>query len=144
MRNTGNKNLIVLLLCIIVTVCLPATAQQIDATAGANNSPVLKNAVMCEGVRDGLPINQTIIFEVSKTSAYCWSEFDPVSVDGIIYHEWYRKGELITRKKLAVHTPRWACYSSLPLRQADIGPWQLNIVDENGKILKTLRFSITE
>ena len=107
-------------------------------------SPKIKKAVMCENVTDGLPVNQTIVFDVSKNSAYCWSEFDPVPAEGIVFHEWYRKGELITRKKLAVHPPRWATYTRLPLRQADIGPWQLNITDENGSVLATLRFSVTE
>jgi len=106
--------------------------------------PVVNNAVMCEGVQDGRPVNQSIVFAVSNTSVYCWSDFDPVTEDGFIYHEWYRKGVLITRKKLAVHAPRWATFSSLPLRQADIGPWHLNITDETGNVLKTLRFSITE
>jgi hypothetical protein len=106
--------------------------------------PVLKKAVMCEGVQDGFPSHETIVFDVSKNSAYCWSEFDPVHADAVVYHEWYRKGELITRKKLAVHPPRWATYTRLPLRGTDIGPWQLNVTDDHGTVLKTLRFSITE
>jgi len=118
-------------------------AEAIDSSA-AVAPPTVKKAVMCEGVKDGLPVNQTIIFDGSKNSAFCWSEFDPVLAEGIVYHKWYRRGELITRKKLAVHPPRWAAYTRLPLRQADIGPWQLDITDENGSILKTLRFSITE
>lgn len=130
-------------LLISLMFVLSVRAQQADSVAEAT-TPVIKNALMCEGVQNGLPVNQTIIFDVSKTSAYCWSEFDPVPVDSVIYHEWYRKGVLITRKKLAVHSPRWATYSRLPLRQADIGPWQLNITDEEGNVLKTLRFSITE
>jgi hypothetical protein len=107
-------------------------------------SLAVKKAVMCENVQDGLPMNQTIIFYVSTTAAFCWSELNPVPADGVVYHEWYRKVVLITRKKLAVHSPRWATYSRLPLRPADIGPWHLNITDENGNLLKTLRFSITE
>ncbi len=113
-------------------------------TPGEAASPTLKKAVMCEGVKDGLPVDQTIVFDVSKGSAYCWSEFDPVAVDGVIYHQWYRNGELMTPFKLAVHPPRWAVYSTLRLRQADVGPWRLDITNENGDILKTLRFSITE
>jgi hypothetical protein len=126
-----------------LVVGMSAVAEPLSDNAGTV-SPVVKEAVMCEGVQDGLPVNQTIIFNLSKTSAYCWSEFDPVPADGVVYHEWYRKGLFITRKKLAVHTPRWATYSRLPLRQADIGPWHLNITDQNGNVLQTLRFSITE
>jgi hypothetical protein len=118
-------------------------AETVDSPPG-DESPIVKKAVMCEGVQDGFPVNQTIIFDGSKNSAYCWSEFDPVSDEGVVFHKWYRRGELITSKKLSVHPPRWAAYTRLPLRQADIGPWHLNITDANGNVLRTLRFSITE
>lgn len=128
-------------------ICLmlgsPLSAEQNESVADGA-SPVVKNAVMCENVQDGLPVNQTIIFSVSNAWAYCWSELDPVPADGIIYHKWYRKGALITSPPLEVRPPRWATYSRLPLRQADIGPWHLNITDESGNVLKTLRFSVTE
>jgi hypothetical protein len=142
-NKTIHTNRWMLLLGILIILGWPLMTASAESDAKAS-FPVIKSALMCEGVRDGLPVNQTIIFNVSSSSAYCWSEFDPVPVDGVVYHEWYRRGVLITRKKLAVHTPRWATYSRLPLRQADIGPWHLNITDENGSILKTLRFSITE
>lgn len=132
-----------LTLCLWLVMGVAAASEPAGENTGAG-SPAVEEAVMCEGVQDGLPVNQTIIFNVSKTSAYCWSEFDPVPADGVVYHEWYRKGVLITRKKLAVHTPRWATYSRLPLRQEDVGPWHIDITDANGNILKTLRFSITE
>ena len=89
-------------------------------------------------------MDQTIVFDVSKGVAYCWSDFDPVTEDGLIYHKWYRNGELISSFKLAVHPPRWAVRSNLRLRQADVGPWRLDITNESGDILKTHRFSITE
>lgn len=128
-----------------ICILLGASAMaETNETVVETAAPIVKNALMCENVHDGLPVNQTIIFNMSKTSAYCWSEFDPVPADGVVYHEWYRKGVLITRKKLAVKAPRWATYSRLPLRQADIGPWHLNITDEDGNLLKTIRFSITE
>ena len=99
---------------------------------------------MCESIQNSLPVDQTIVFDVSKGSAYCWSDFDPVTEEGVIYHRWYRKGELISTHEQAVHPPRWAVQSILRLRQADVGPWRLDITNENGDILKTLRFSITK
>lgn len=146
MRVKNNKSRqihLMLPICIWFMVGISAVAEPVEDNAG-KVSPAVKEAVMCENVLEGLPVNKTIIFNVSKTSAYCWSQFDPVPEDGVVYHEWYRKGILITRKKLAVHRPRWATYSRLPLRQADIGPWRLNITDDNGNVLKTLRFSVTE
>lgn len=147
MKKNGKKaayairRMLPLIICLMFS--LTVRAQQTESVAGATTL-VVKNALMCEGVQDGLPVNQTIIFDTSNASAYCWTEFDPVPADGFVYHEWYRKGILITRKKLAVHSPRWTTYSRLPLRKADIGPWHLNITDEKGNVMKTLRFSITE
>ena len=89
-------------------------------------------------------MNQTIVFDVSKGSAYCWSDFDPVTEDDIIYHKWYRSGKLISAHQRAVHPPRWAVYSVLMLRQTDVGPWRVDITNKNGDVLRTLRFSITE
>lgn len=132
-----------LLLATIVSLSMPLVAEQ-EAAPGETLSPTLKKTVMCEGVQDGLPMGQTIVFDVSNGSAYCWSDFDPVAEDSIVYHQWYRNGELVSSLKLAVHPPRWAAYSSLRLRQADVGPWSLNITNRDGDVLKTLRFSITE
>lgn len=133
---------------ILLFVALPFFHLSVMAEQGTppdeTASPVLRKSVICEGLRDGLPVDQTIVFDVSKGSAYCWSDFDPVTEDGVIYHKWYRNGELISTLKLAVHPPRWAVYSHLRLRQADVGPWRLDITNENGDILKTHRFSITE
>lgn len=134
------------MICLFVglfSLSIPVMAEQ-GVNPGEAVSPTLKKAVMCESVQDGLPVDQTIVFDVAKRSAYCWSDFDPVTDDSVIYHKWYRNGELISSFKLAVHPPRWAVYSSLRLRHADVGPWSLDITDENGNILKTIRFSISE
>jgi len=119
-------------------------AAEPDEKVTDDTSPVVKKAVMCEAIVDRLPVNPTVIFSVSKSSAYCWTKFDPVYVDGVIYHEWYSRGTLIKRNELEVRKPWWDTYSELKIRQADIGPWHLNITDENGNVLKTLRFSVTE
>ena len=75
---------ILFLFIVLVFFSLPVTAEQKE-TPNGTTSPTLKKAVMCESVQDGLPVDQTIVFDVSKGSAYCWSDFDPVSEDGIIY-----------------------------------------------------------
>jgi hypothetical protein len=133
----------ILLFFVLIFPTIPAMGEN-GTPPDKAASPTLKKAVLCEGVQDGLPFNQTIVFDVSKGSAYCWSNFDPVTEEGVIYHKWYRNGELISSFKLAVHPPRWAVYSNLRLRQADTGPWALVIENGDGVVLKTLRFSITE
>ena len=142
------KRISILLMIGLLSAVLPSFLIPVMAEQGSSPntaaSPILKRSVMCEGLQDGLPVDQTIVFDVSKRSAYCWSDFDPVMEEGIIYHKWYRNGELVYDQPLAVRPPRWATYSNLRLRQADVGPWRLDITNESGEVLKTLRFSITE
>ncbi len=143
MKHTTTRSALFLFFAVLLSFQVPVIAEQ-ELSRDKTVSPTLKKSVMSEGLREGLPVDQTIVFDVSKGSAYCWSNFDPVTKDGFIYHKWYRNGELIYDQKLVVHPPRWAAYSHLRLRKADVGPWRVDITDESGDILKTHRFSIME
>ncbi|MDX9786725.1 MAG: DUF2914 domain-containing protein [Desulfobacterales bacterium] len=104
----------------------------------------LTSAVMCEGIQEEIPLNPTIVFSVGHGNAYCWSAFDQIAQKEIIYHFWYRKDRLVASIKLVLQPPRWATYSSIRLRDADKGPWRVDITDSDNHVLKTLRFSISD
>jgi hypothetical protein len=61
-----------------------------------------------------------------------------------IHHKWYRNDVLITVKRLTINPPRWASFTSVQLRDADKGPWRVEITDEQDNTMQTLRFSITD
>ena len=101
-------------------------------------------ATMCEGMNGLLPFNKAIIFSINKGKVYCFTSFNPVPEKTFILHYWYYRDKLITRIKLHIKPPRWSTYSSIKFREADKGPWRVEVADKNGNILKTLRFSITD
>jgi hypothetical protein len=45
---------------------------------------------------------------------------------------------------LTINTPRWSTFTSVQLRDADKGPWRVEITDKSGNLMHTLRFSITD
>lgn len=104
----------------------------------------LSKAVMCESILKFAPVNQAVVFSIDLGRVSCFTEFDQVLRQTIIYHKWYRNGNLISKKQLTVNPPRWSSFSSMQLRDADIGPWRVDVTDENDKLIVTLRFSITE
>ena len=104
----------------------------------------LAKAAMCEGIKEYIPKNQGIVFPTAIGKIYCFTVFDPVPQKTVIYHNWYRNDELITKVKLTLKPPRWSTFSSIQLREADKGPWRVEIVDEKDRLHKTLRFSITD
>jgi hypothetical protein len=104
----------------------------------------LKEAFMCEAVKNFSPINPAVVFSISAKSVCCFTAFDPVPEKTVVYHKWYRKDRLTTTQSLTLEPPAWRTYSSIQLREADKGPWRVEIVGPKGSILKILRFSITD
>jgi hypothetical protein len=125
-----------------------------SGTAAAEQDPMwpvpggvvltLERAVMCESIEAFLPKNQGVIFSISVGRVLCFSAFSVVPRETVIYHNWYRKDQLASRRKLTLKPPNWSSFSGIQLREADTGPWRVDITDERGNTIKTLRFSITE
>lgn len=128
-------------LCIILLFPEAVWTQEVTAPS---EQPVLTKAVMCESIQKFSPENEAVVFSIELGRVYCYTEFDPVPKQSVIYHRWYHRGSLISVKQLTVNPPHWSSFSSMQLRDADKGPWQVDITDDDGNILKTLRFSITD
>ena len=104
----------------------------------------LDQAVMCEEIFESAPRNQTVVFSLAKERAVCFTSFETVPVRTFIYHNWYYRDIPMARRRLLVQPPRWSTYSSIQIRKTDVGPWRVEITDSQGKIIRVLRFSITE
>jgi hypothetical protein len=106
--------------------------------------PVLVRAEMCETIERYLPVNQGVVFSISLGRVYCFTAFDPVHEETVIYHRWYRQDRLVSSARLVLNPPKWASFSSIQLRSLDKGPWRVEIVDSRENLIKILRFSISD
>ncbi len=120
------------------------TALPISAGSQSGKPIELVNAVLCEDIKDSVPQNATSVFSIERRTAICFTAFDPVPQKAVIYHHWYHRDVPSARIKLTLKPPRWASYSSIQLRAEDIGPWRVEITDDQGNVLYVLRFSVTE
>lgn len=130
-----------IVLAVVLVVPVTGWSQVVSAPT---EEPTLVKAVMCESIQRFAPANEAIVFSITLGRISCFTEFDPVPKQTVIYHKWYHHGSLISVKQLTVNPPRWASFSSMQLRDADKGPWQVEATDKNGKLFYTLRFSITD
>jgi hypothetical protein len=138
---------IFLLLCGISVFLPQAGSAQQDETSTPGESPRILNlaqAVMCEDISANAPRNQTVVFSVAREKAVCFTSFDKVPAKTFIYHNWFYKDIPSARIRLALQPPRWSTFSSIQIRKTDIGPWRVEVTDENGRVLHVLRFSITD
>lgn len=104
----------------------------------------LVNAVMCKGLKELEPVNETIIFSVALGSVICFSAFDPVPEKTVLYHNWFKRDQPEKKIKLTLKPPKWSSFSNIHIRNMDVGPWRVEITDPEGEIFRTLRFSVTE
>lgn len=118
----------------------------IPAGVGLADQPrvVLADAVVCERISNFRPVNPAVIFSVSQGEVFCFSSFDPVYEKTAIFHNWYKKDKLIFSMRLILSVPKWSSFSRVQMRDADKGPWRVEIRDEDNNILKTLRFSMSD
>jgi hypothetical protein len=101
-------------------------------------------ALMCEEIYANAPRNTTIVFSINQKKAVCYSSFDQVPGKTVIYHNWFHRDVPSAKIRLTLNPPRWSTYSSIQLRRTDIGPWRVEITDEQGSVLDVLRFSVTD
>ena len=101
-------------------------------------------AVMCESIDNFKPVNPGVVFSISSGEVYCFSEFDPVLEKTHVFHKWYKKDKLISTMRLTLSPPKWSSFSRIQIRDADKGPWRVEIQDADDTILQTLRFSMAD
>jgi Protein of unknown function (DUF2914) len=117
---------------------------QADSERQPISSPKLQEATICEDLKDFLPVNQGVAFSVSAGKVICYTYFNPVPQKTFIYHSWFQRDQLITKKRLYLQPPKWATQSAMQLRDTDKGPWRVEITDQADRVIRVLRFSITD
>jgi hypothetical protein len=125
-----------------ITAGQPSGSGQLATTQSAGLA--LGESTVCENVQNGIPEQTAVAFSVSLKRVYCYTDFSSVPEKSFAYHNWYLRETLKASVKLTVRPPRWSTYSSIQLRDSDKGPWRIEITDEEGNILKTLRFSVID
>ena len=122
---------------LVVTVLLVAF---ISATCFAAE---VAEAVMCRDVQDRQPVGESDSFPADVGKVWCWSKIK----DGqgtTITHTYHYAGEEKAVIPLAIGSPLWRTYSHKKILPNWTGEWRVNIVAEDGTVLKSLGFTIGE
>jgi hypothetical protein len=105
---------------------------------------VIGKAVVCEAVKKSIPQSGAIAFSISLGRVYCFTEFPVVPQKMHIYHNWYHRDKKRAGVKLLLKPERWSTFSYVTFKKQDLGPWRVDVTDHQGKVLRTLRFSIID
>ena len=128
---------------LLLAAVAPCAAQEAGPTEEEGDLTLVR-AVMCETIAGYEPANAAVVFSINTGRISCYTSFANIPSTTHTTHRWFRRDVLVTTKRLALKPPRWATYSSIQLREADKGPWRVEILDEQDRLLSTLRFSVTD
>jgi hypothetical protein len=126
----------------------PSGEQIQAATVGEDtparvDRPVIRRSAIALGVEKREPIGVTQRVSVSQQGVYCWMHVINGQGEKVTVR-WMRKRNKITETHLPVGSNSWRTWAYVSLGPSMIGPAQVEIRDENGEILETLPFEITE
>lgn len=132
-----------LLCCLFFSPTISAQEKDIEQSSGPEKLSLVQ-AVTCEDVEEGSPKNEAIVFSVRLGEVTCFTSFEHVPERTIVYHNWFYMDEPKSKIKLSLRSPKWSTFSKRKLHESDKGLWRVEVTDSEGKILKTLRFSIVD
>ena len=77
----------------------------------------------------------------SDKNLYCFTRLvAPEGSLGNIKHLWYKGDEKVAEHTLPVKGQKWRTYSRKRIPKGWAGEWRVEVVDESGKLLKTVKF----
>lgn len=109
--------------------------------ASGNLLEVSKSAI-CSEIVNRSPVNGGVRFSPSVGKLYCFSRISNIESATRIQHVWYFDNSERARVRLPVNPPSWRTYSSKLIMPEETGRWRVDILDNEGNVLKTLGFDI--
>ena len=100
-------------------------------------------AAICRDVVDHEPINVGNSFPSSAGKLWCFTRVVGALSPTEITHVWSFGEVERARVNLPVDAPRWRTYSSKLIQPHETGDWRVDVLDQMGETLMTLRFKVT-
>lgn len=115
----------------------PATAQQTN-----DSTPTVSQLVVATGVTNRAPVGVADHFAPDVGTVYCFMSVEGDVAGGKLYHVWMHGDQQMARVPLTVKGPRWRTWSTKTIVPAWTGTWTVRVEDAQGKVLKSVSFTV--
>lgn len=105
--------------------------------------PGIHRSAIALGVENREPTGVCQQVSVTQGRVYCWMHVNNGKGEKVTVR-WIRKGKKATETHLQIGSNSWRTWAYVSLGPNMIGPARVEILDENGELLKTLSFEVTE
>ncbi len=105
----------------------------------------ITNLVFAKSVENWLPSGEGAAFHFSSGKVYCWMEVENATPPTTLKHIYSFKDKTILEVELQVRYPHMRLWSYKTISEnIFVGKWRVDIADNEGKILTTGYFDITD
>jgi hypothetical protein len=134
----GKKTALAFILINMAVVVPPAISQE------ASSAPALTvaEAAVATGIESRSPSGSAESFPPDVGRLYAFSRVTGAEGEAAVKHLWFYGDRLMSEVRLPVRSSNWRTYSSKTILPGWTGAWRVDITDEDGKVLKTLSFTI--
>ena len=118
----------------------PDSITQPPVNDDAQSANAVKRAVICTGIMNHEPTDSITAVPASTSKVFFFTEI--AGMEGkTITHRWMKDGSKIADIRISVATDRYRCHSSRSV-SGKTGNWTAQVLDENGKKLKEVAFTV--
>lgn len=114
-----------------LSVAAPTVAQSVDEIAIAME------------IVDRMPVNADSVFAGDVGRVWCWMRVSGAPEAGTtLHHVWIRGEEELADVALTIGGSSWRTWSSKTIPGEWAGEWRVEVRDESGNVLETIRFRV--
>jgi hypothetical protein len=99
-------------------------------------------AAVATGIESRSPSGSAETFPPDVGKLYAYSRVTGAEGETAVKHLWFYGDRLMSEVRLPVRSSNWRTYSSKTILPGWTGAWRVDFTDEDGKVLKTLSFTI--
>ncbi len=103
---------------------------------------VVGEAMVTTEVVNRNPVDVIESYSAQAGKLFCFTRIDGAPEDTFVTHIWYWGDKEMAQVDLAVRSSRWRTYSSKNILPEWKGQWRVDVLDAQGKLLKSLPFSL--
>lgn len=124
----------------------PAAASKPAATAAAPaaapaDGELKVEAKLCKRIENREPADEGTSFTVADGTVHAWTRVHGAA-GSKVHHVWFKGDTQISDVALDVGGSPWRTYSRKTLGEESKGDWRVEIRDDSGSVLETLKFNV--
>lgn len=89
-----------------------------------------------------MPVDEIQSYTASVGKLYCFTRIVGAQGETSITDVWKLNGQEVARVKLPVRSPDWRTWSSKTIPPDAKGNWEVDVLDAQGQLLKTITFTL--